>query len=608
MQKIQDDEILDYLFSLPDDPEDSEAEADYLEEDNASPAESSRSGMPHEEVSENPTVAGSSDISQLTTNTDSGNANVFPDIFDDENAEHNASVMNTEEVGDRDVSDSDSEWGDDTTCLENTVILCKEPKSKVDFSVTDSECVYFEKLFCKNIMEHICLQTNLYAAQKNSVNWKEITVPELKAFIGMLIIMGIHQLPAADNYWSSDPMLKVNSVSNVMTLSQYKKIVQNLHCNDNSVILPPKTDPNYDKLYKIRPIIAALNKNCLAVYEPSSTLAVDESMVAFKGRTSLKQYMPMKPIKRGYKIWCLADSKNGFISNFEVYTGKSSTPIQDFNNYQMCERVVLELCQPFFSTGRIIVFDNFFTTYKLMKGLRNHGLYSCGTVRGNRKGLPVILANKKSDLKRGEFQFAVKCGVAAVRWQDNKIVCLLSTYNNPKDVNFIERKLKDGSKVTIACPEVVRHYNNTMGGVDRFDQLRERYLIGRRSIKWWHRLFYFFVDLAIINSYVLYQTQRQKTDQLTFRLRLARQLINGYSSRKKRGSVPTFFPAKRGVSSVPDVVRLVDVGKHVPKDSVTRKRCRFCSTNTKEKRTKVVCSACGVPLCATPCFSKFHGM
>lgn len=34
-----------YLFSLPDNPEDSEAEADYLEEDNTSAAESSRSGM-----------------------------------------------------------------------------------------------------------------------------------------------------------------------------------------------------------------------------------------------------------------------------------------------------------------------------------------------------------------------------------------------------------------------------------------------------------------------------------------------------------------------------------------------------------------------------------
>jgi hypothetical protein len=54
-------------------------------------------------------------------------------------------------------------------------------------------------------------------------------------------------------------------------------------------------------------------------------MAVDESMVPFKGRSSIKQYLPMKHVKRGYKIWCLADSKTGFINHFEVYAGKKDT-------------------------------------------------------------------------------------------------------------------------------------------------------------------------------------------------------------------------------------------------------------------------------------------
>jgi hypothetical protein len=32
--------------------------------------------------------------------------------------------------------------------------------------------------------------------------------------------------------------------------------------------------------------------------------------------------MPKKPIKRGIKVWVLGDSKNGFFSRLEVYTGK----------------------------------------------------------------------------------------------------------------------------------------------------------------------------------------------------------------------------------------------------------------------------------------------
>lgn len=31
--------------------------------------------------------------------------------------------------------------------------------------------------------------------------------------------------------------------------------------------------------------------------------AVDEAIVPFKGQFSLKQYMPKKPVKRGFKVW-----------------------------------------------------------------------------------------------------------------------------------------------------------------------------------------------------------------------------------------------------------------------------------------------------------------
>ncbi|XP_049774068.1 piggyBac transposable element-derived protein 4-like [Schistocerca cancellata] len=219
------------------------------------------------------------------------------------------------------------------------------------------------------MMQQICFQTNLYAKLKNSAQWRELTVQELKAFLGMIIVMGIHQLPEAAIYWSSDPYLNVNAVSNVMTLARYKKIMENLHCNDN-LFQPATNDPGYDKLYKIRPLISALNKNCLKVYHPSTSLAVDESVVAFKGRTSLKQYMPMKPVKRGYKIWCLADVNTGFISNFDVYTGKSAASRGEFKDCQMCERVVLELCKPFFNSNRTVVFDHLFSTFRLMKQLR----------------------------------------------------------------------------------------------------------------------------------------------------------------------------------------------------------------------------------------------
>lgn len=44
-------------------------------------------------------------------------------------------------------------------------------------------------------------------------------------------------------------------------------------------------------------------------------------MIAFKGRSSIKQYMPNKPTKRGYKVWTRADAFS-YICQFEIYFGK----------------------------------------------------------------------------------------------------------------------------------------------------------------------------------------------------------------------------------------------------------------------------------------------
>ena len=37
----------------------------------------------------------------------------------------------------------------------------------------------------------------------------------------------------------------------------------------------------------------------------------------------LKQRMPMKPIRYGYKVWCL-NLKGGYLYDFKVYHGKGS--------------------------------------------------------------------------------------------------------------------------------------------------------------------------------------------------------------------------------------------------------------------------------------------
>ena len=50
--------------------------------------------------------------------------------------------------------------------------------------------------------------------------------------------------------------------------------------------------------------------------------SIDEAMIPFKGRFSMKQYILLKPVKRGIKVWECADPSYGFVCDMSVYTGR----------------------------------------------------------------------------------------------------------------------------------------------------------------------------------------------------------------------------------------------------------------------------------------------
>ena len=55
----------------------------------------------------------------------------------------------------------------------------------------------------------------------------------------------------------------------------------------------------------------------------------------------MKQYMPMKPVKRGFKVWMLADAHTGYVTHLDVYTVKSGDGPTD----GLGASVVKSLCQ-----------------------------------------------------------------------------------------------------------------------------------------------------------------------------------------------------------------------------------------------------------------------
>ena len=84
--------------------------------------------------------------------------------------------------------------------------------------------------------------------------------------------------------------------------TRFEKINQHFHCNDVSQN-PPWRTTGYDKICHVRPGVDEFGDKCVKNYHPFREKSVDEGMIAFKGRLSFKQYLPVKATKFGIKVW-----------------------------------------------------------------------------------------------------------------------------------------------------------------------------------------------------------------------------------------------------------------------------------------------------------------
>lgn len=467
----------------------------------------------------------------------------------------------------------------------------------------------FNLFWPDTLLEHLVYQTNLYAQQQEKP-FVPVTKDEMNTFLGINLHMGIVKLPAYRDYWSSCPDLHDTFVSKFMSVNRFGWLLSHLHVNDNH-FLPARNSPRYDKLYKVRPLLDTLKNTFEKNYRPTENMAIDESMIKFKGRSYLKQYMPKKPVKRGYKVWMLCAS-SGYCLKFDIYTGKAETVEKNLG-----ARVVLDFTLDLQNKNYKFFFDNYFNSYVLQHELKLKKLLACGTVNYTRKYLPTLKEGKT--MKRGDFDWRMSDqNILYLKWKDNRSVYFLSNMHDPTDVSTAKRRKKDGSLTDIPCPKLLNDYNANMNFVDKFDQLKGNYSLDRRSKKWWHRIFFSFLDYSVVNAYIVYKdlvahkdqaenTMSKKMSHKDFRRQIYLEIMKEPETRKRisEDRLPTII--KQHKPYVPPLVRL-EGRKHQAR-STTSRRCALCSTKAKPVRTAWECDTCTVPLCIKStknCFAQFH--
>ena len=164
--------------------------------------------------------------------------------------------------------------------------------------------------------------------------------------------------------------------------------------------------------------------------------------------------------------------------------------------------------------------------------------------------MPKILEDKK--IKKGDCEVLYSKNAMACKWMDNQAVILLSTaLEGMDDVLPVQRRLKvSAAKCSIACPTVVKLYDNGMGGVDFMDQRTAVYQLDRKSsVRFYLRMFFDLLDIACVNSFLVYNMKHPKQSTLLdYKIVIAKNLIRYHQICQR--AVPLSRPSKRKSTSV----------------------------------------------------------
>ncbi|XP_043473692.1 piggyBac transposable element-derived protein 4-like [Leptopilina heterotoma] len=335
-------------------------------------------------------------------------------------------------------------------------------------------------------------------------------------------------------------------------------------------------------LKKVEPIIDYLQDKFSNTIIPGKNLCIDESLLLWKGRLKFKQYLPLKRNRFGIKLFELVDCQTGFILNFIVYTGENT----DYKKFGLgiTGDIVAHFLKPYFGKGHVVYVDNWYSSAQLAEFLHDRDMGLCGTVKSNRKGLPKM----ESKLQRGEVEAAHTVCWLLIKWMDKKEVYMITTVH---ELDFCATGKKNfRTNEDIVKPTCVVEYNRNMGGIDNIDRQLSLTESVRKSMKWYRKLFFHLMDLALTAAYSLYKMNNEYLSFPKFRLEVIRSIL-GISSFES-------IPRHSGLSRL--------TGNHFPKLGNSDRRCQVCSLKGTRKRTKYYCSTCTTALCVTPCFEKYH--
>lgn len=225
-----------------------------------------------------------------------------------------------------------------------------------------------------------------------------------------------------------------------MRRDRFRQIMRFFHCADNTQL------NKSDKMSKLRPLMTLLKNKFAENLVMQKCANYDESMIKYFGKHGCKQFIRGKPIRFGYKAWCL-NLPNGYLVDFELYQGEYGVNQDYAKSVGKCAAPLLTMLDNLPNQVKALplqlYFDNLFTCFPLLSDLKARGYHGTGTVRENRlpKAIPIKSKKEMAKVARGTYEFVTEQdeSIILIRWKDNSVVSVLSSCHGVSPVSGVTR-------------------------------------------------------------------------------------------------------------------------------------------------------------------------
>ena len=497
---------------------------------------------------------------------------------------------------------------------------------------------FFTQFLQDEFLELVAFYTNQNAAldprfkHPKKKPWKTVDKEDIRTFFGLLFLFGLMKKPNIPSYWSEDPLISTECMNRIMNRTQFARIKRYICFYDKT-----KPKPTGDSFYKIRSFQDHVLNNSKRVYVPERDLSVDESIILYTGLHRLKVYMPQKPNRYGFKAFVLSEATTGFICNMMMAEGR----LKGSSEESFTKRLVLDILKEYEDKGYRVYMDRYYTSAELFMDMKRKGIGACGTSLLNRLKFEKTVLKDILDFKETDSSlfFTNDSLMMTVFYHYKRQVHMISNFHD-NSVAHVEKitKLRGFDKKDVKIyaydmPSMIREYSYKMKGVDLFNQRMSYYSTNFRSMRWYFRIIYFYMEMAMINSYLVYMKIQNKNQlrpktHADYRIYVIKKMVNWKGPERMDPKIkinqfqrdqyhmnPQDGAKKRYEASIYDSKKLsfngnfIDLPCEIDRAKLSG-MCYYCDSSNqngkqfKSKKTLWVCKPCKKYCCKGPCFLK----